>query len=201
MKLHPKAQPNATPQRTRASEGKQAVTTGTSERAKRMRRDWRPAFLRALAECHGSMAPACKAARVDRVTVWRERQRNADFATRYEDARQLGAQCLEEEAARRAVDGSKKLVLWNGRPVLDHQGQPIFEVQYSDRLLELLLKRHLPEVYREKLAAVNVRATATAAGSAVVSDADLLAHQSARAAMLAELGGNESATEMRSKYG
>ena len=191
MKHKPKAQPNATPQRTRGSGANTAATVQPGEMAVRSRRDWRPAFLKCLAACRGLLLPACKAAGVDRVSVWRERQRNADFAARYEEARQLGAHYLEEEATRRAVEGCKKLVLHNGKPVLDDQGQPIVEVQYSDRLLELLLKRHLPEVYREKLATVNVQATATAI-SVVTSNSDLQALQAARAAMLATMVGNDN---------
>ncbi len=165
--------------------------------------DWKPAFLSALEHSACSL-DACRAVPVDPSTVYRERQRNAEFAAAYEAARQVGAQLLEQEATRRARDGTRKLVLYKGEPVrlgkaeaegldgwieatgADGQGLGwgyLYEVTYSDRLLELLLKRHYPEQYREKLAQVNVQATATA-NPQVLGDDELMSIQAAHERLL-----------------
>lgn len=57
---------------------------GTKGTAKKARRDWRPAFLDALEEI-GTVTGACEAAKVGRRTVYKERQRNEDFALAWAD--------------------------------------------------------------------------------------------------------------------
>lgn len=165
--------------------------------------DWKPAFLSALEHSACSL-DACKAVPVDPSTVYRERQRDPEFAAAYEAARQVGAQLLEQEATRRAKDGCKKLVLCKGQPVrlnkedaagidgwIEAKGSDgtglgwgyLFEVEKSDRLLELLLKRHFPDQYREKLAQVNVSASASA-NSQVLGDDELRKIQATREQLL-----------------
>jgi len=48
---------------------------------------------------------------------------------------------LEAEAVRRAVDG------WDEVSGYTKEGRPIIKRRYSDRLLELLLRAHMPEKY------------------------------------------------------
>lgn len=131
--------------------------------------DWRPAFLAAYAAC-GVVLTAAGAAQITARTVHREKAKNAAFAAECEAARQVGALTLEAEATRRARDGCKRLVLYKGQPVrLDKAqaqglagwieaksptGEPlgwgfVYELEYSDALLALLLKRHFPNEYRE----------------------------------------------------
>ena len=161
--------------------------------------DWRPAFLAAL-EQRACSLDACKAVPVDPSTVYRERQRNPEFADAYETARQVGALTLEQEATRRAVQGVQRLKFHNGQVVMVPTGKmvqakdgaevpemvPYVEHEYSDRLLELLLKRHFPAEYREKLADVNVTANASASVT-VTSDDELASFQAAREKFLRRL--------------
>lgn len=55
----------------------------------------------------------------------------------------MAADRLEQEAIRRAVDGTNKPVFFQGEIVG-------FEKEYSDTLLVLLLKAHKPDKYRER---------------------------------------------------
>lgn len=73
-----------------------------------------------------------------------ERGRNPEFAAAWEEAVAEAVAKLEREAFRRAVEG------WVERGVFDKNGNRVGDVvRFSDRMLELALKRHIPE-YREK---------------------------------------------------
>lgn len=90
-----------------------------------------------------SVTMACKSVGIARSTVYAHRKANADFAAEWEDAVEAGIDLLEDEALRRAKDGTE-------RPVY-HQGVQVGTIrEYSDRLLELLLRARRPEKYRER---------------------------------------------------
>jgi len=121
--------------------------------ARKARRDWRPAFLAAFAEA-GSVATACRAAGINRSTVYRERQRDEQFAVAWADTEEGVTDMLEAEALRRAMDG-------------------------SDRLLMVLLRARRPEVYREGARAAQRSTTHPEAAGlealSALSDAELIA--------------------------
>lgn len=72
--------------------------------------------------------------------------RDPEFEEQYQNAMASFLETLRKEAIRRAVDG------WKERPVVDKEGNVVGEVRkYSDRLLELLLKRH-DEGFKERVA-------------------------------------------------
>lgn len=101
----------------------------------------REVFLQALRDtCN--VSEACREAGISRPTAyaWRE---NAAFAAAWADAEQEAIDSLEREAWRRGRDGVDKPVV--------HQGviTTTFK-EYSDRMLEILLKAHRPEKYRER---------------------------------------------------
>ena len=63
------------------------------------------------------------------------------------------AQALEDEAVRRAYEGVKRPMFYRGKPVKSGKGRgarAVMEVEYSDQLLILLLKRFRPAQYRER---------------------------------------------------
>ncbi|MDC9822989.1 hypothetical protein PRN20_04535 [Devosia sp. ZB163] len=62
----------------------------------------------------------------------------------WDEAEQEAADRLEREAWRRAAEGTKKPIVYKGK-VTGHY------LEYSDRMLELLLKAHRPENYRERV--------------------------------------------------
>lgn len=119
--------------------------------------NWRPAFLTALSEI-GVVVRAAKAANISTTSVWLERKNNPEFRAQYDDALQVGALALEDEAVRRARDGVRRIKFnpKTGEPYTDPEtGKPYTEHEFSDTLLLALLKRHFSQ-YHEKPPEVNV---------------------------------------------
>lgn len=99
------------------------------------------AFCAALAET-GIVARACKAVDVSRYTAYKWRDEIPEFAEAWDRALRVGVTALEDEAHRRAFEGSDEPVF--------HQGSVCGSVRkYSDTLAIFLLKAHAPEKYRE----------------------------------------------------
>ena len=71
-------------------------------------------------------------------------EENADFAKLWDDALEVACDAMEEEARRRAMEGTKKPVFYLGK-VCGHIKE------YSDTLLIFQLKAHRPEKYRERV--------------------------------------------------
>jgi hypothetical protein len=69
------------------------------------------AFLDALALC-GQVTQAARAAGISPKTAYRWRQAYPALASRWEAALEQGLDCLEEEAIRRAFEGSDKLLMF-----------------------------------------------------------------------------------------
>lgn len=101
----------------------------------------REAFLKCLAEGY-SVSKAAAAAGVTRRTVYNWREADEDFARDWDAAIEAGTDLLEDEAKRRAYEGTEKPVFY--------QGVQCGEVQeYSDTLMIVLLKARRPDKYRE----------------------------------------------------
>jgi hypothetical protein len=75
-------------------------------------------------------------------TINKARKDSPDFAAAVEQALADFRESLEEEAYRRAVTGWEEPIFSRG----EHVGE---RVVHSDRILELMLKRHIPE-YRDR---------------------------------------------------
>lgn len=104
----------------------------------------RAAYLAALAET-GMYIAAADAVGCDRHTAWELRKADPTFAEECEVAMERYRLTLVKEAHRRAVEGVDRAVIGGkDRDQIVH-----IEKHYSDRLLELMLKRHIPE-FREK---------------------------------------------------
>ncbi len=102
----------------------------------------REAFLADLSES-GSVSHACTAAGMARWTAYRLRDRHPTFAQAWEEAVSAAIGRMEEEARRRAVDGTDEPVFYMGDEVGAIR-------RYSDVLLMFLMKAHKPAMYREK---------------------------------------------------
>jgi hypothetical protein len=87
------------------------------------KKKWVAAFLRALAE-DGNVTRSAEIAGIERSTAYRAYHNVPSFAADWDDALKLGTGALEDEARRRALQG-------------------------SDTLLIFMLKSHKPDVYRE----------------------------------------------------
>jgi hypothetical protein len=103
--------------------GATKATLSARARARKPRRDWRPAFLKGFAKA-GTVTGGCEKAHVARTTAYRERQRDEKFALAWADVEAGVTLQLESRAVELALGGDV-------------------------RLIEFLLKARKPDVYRE----------------------------------------------------
>lgn len=99
----------------------------------------RTAFLEALAEL-GQVRAAARAAGVSPQLVYRERQKNPDFAREWQEAMDRALDALEETLLDRAINGVEKQVYYGGKSCGSVR-------QYSDALAMFLLRARRPETY------------------------------------------------------
>lgn len=101
----------------------------------------RKLFLETLADtCN--VRDSCKAAGIARNSVYLWRKADAKFAKEWEEALDLGADALEDEAVRRGRDGVDEPVFYKGEMCGTVR-------KYSDTLLIFLLKGARPKKYGE----------------------------------------------------
>ena len=99
-------------------------------------------FLSVLAEtCN--VSEASRSVGMSRRAAYDWRDADPKFAADWNDAEQEAADKLEREAWRRGVEGVDKPIIYKGE-VTD-----TFK-EYSDRMLEILLKGHRPEKFTER---------------------------------------------------
>mgnify|MGYP003584922889 CR=1 FL=1 len=100
-------------------------------------------FLAALST-YGNVTRAAEIAGLDRTALYNKRKGDAAFSRAWDEAEALGSAALEDEARRRAYEGWEEPV-W-------HKGKECGSVRkFSDTLLIVLLKAHMPERYRENI--------------------------------------------------
>lgn len=97
-----------------------------------------------LFEWTGMVTGACEMLGISRQTAYTERQRNEDFALAWADVEERSTERMEAEAYRRAVVGVTTPMVSAGKHVTDVQN-------YSDRLLEFMLKARRPDKYRDRV--------------------------------------------------
>ena len=112
------------------------------EHRPQMRNLWQPAFLTAFAQL-GNVTEAAKLAHTTRMTVWRHKTTDPEFAKKFAEAEQEAADLLEKEAWRRATEGTDEPVFYKGTECGTIK-------RYSDNLLMFLLRGVRPEKYRER---------------------------------------------------
>lgn len=101
------------------------------------------AFLAALSSSGGNVSRACEAIDVARITAYKWRDNDPEFAQAWEHAKQIGADVLEDEAIRRAREGVPEPVFYKGKKLR------ATVTKYSDTLLIFLLKGARPDKYRD----------------------------------------------------
>lgn len=100
------------------------------------------AFCAAVATAGGNITRGCEAIDVNRMTVYRWRDEDPEFAAAWDEAKRIGIEGLEDEAMRRAFEGTEKPVF--------HLGMQCGTIrEYSDTLTIFLLKGAKPEKYRD----------------------------------------------------
>lgn len=129
----------AAPQRARSKLAENATAN----------RDWHPEFLAALAK-YGVVQYACDAIGVNRSTVYRHRSEDAGFAVLWDEACEVAWDRLEQEAFRRAVEGTPEPLVSGGRVVRDEAGEIVYVLRFSDALMQTMLKAKRPGTYRER---------------------------------------------------
>lgn len=102
------------------------------------------AFLEALSET-ASVVKACEISGLSRRTAYNWRDADTDFAAQWDAALTLGTDALEDEAVRRAREGTDKPVFYKGE-ICGHIRE------FSDTLLIFMLKARRPEKFRESAA-------------------------------------------------
>lgn len=120
------------------------------------------AFLAAFAET-GNLSVSAAAAKVHRSMHYAWLAKDPDYREAFEQARETAADRLEQEARRRAIEGTERPVYQGGKLVGTVR-------EYSDTLLIFLLKGVRPDVYRDN---VSVRHAGPSGGPIEVKhDAD-----------------------------
>lgn len=85
----------------------------------------------------------CTIAGYARTCVYGYREKDAEFARRWQEADEAAVERMEKEADRRAIEGTEEPVF--------HQGVECGRIRkFSDTLLIFRLKAKRPEVYRER---------------------------------------------------
>lgn len=111
------------------------------------------AYLAALA-LGQTKREACGAAKICKATPSNWRKRDKAFAEREDGALLEGVSYLSQEATRRAVQGTEKPALHQGRQifVIGDSGklEPLVLREYSDSLLMFLMKSRDPETYCDR---------------------------------------------------
>jgi hypothetical protein len=87
---------------------------------------------------------AVAVAGTSRTRVYSLRNADSAFADAWDEAEEIAADGLEDEARRRAVEGVPEPVVSGGKLIRDDAGQPVLIRRYSDPLLLALLRAHRP---------------------------------------------------------
>lgn len=104
----------------------------------------REKFLETLAQtCN--VSEAAREAGFSRRTAYEWRDDDENFAAEWKVAEDEAADKLEREAWRRAVEGTDKPVTYQGKIMASYK-------EYSDKMLEILLKAHRPDKFKERVA-------------------------------------------------
>jgi len=90
----------------------------------------------------GNVSAACRALRINRVTVYEHCKRFPEFAQAMDQAVDQGIDTLEDEAKRRAYNGTLEAIYYQGKKVGSKR-------VYSDFLMGMMLKAHRTK-YKER---------------------------------------------------
>jgi hypothetical protein len=105
----------------------------------------RETFLETLRQsCN--VAESCRAAGLARRSVYEWRDADPEFMADWLEAEAEAVDKLEREAWRRGAEGYDEPVIFQGVITDSYK-------KYSDRMLEILLKGHRPERFKERIAA------------------------------------------------
>ena len=135
---------NADERPTRVGEDKAPFNAEPKPQSYKTTDDAQKAFLAAFART-GVIQAACDASGVGRTTHYLWMHDDPTYPPRFAHAQEQSTDMLVTEAVRRAVYG------YVDRITYDKDGNETHHVAHSDRLLEVLMKGHRPEVYADKV--------------------------------------------------
>lgn len=127
----------------------QRIRTARSPVLEKIGHPGKRAVLLAFREC-GRINPACAHAGIAASMHYLWLSTDPKYRAAYEQAKLEFAQVLEDEAIRRAREGVKKPVTYQGKQI-EINGQPVWEITYSDVLLIFMLKGLKPGTYRDNV--------------------------------------------------
>jgi hypothetical protein len=110
-------------------------------------RSIREAFLRTLSEC-GNVSVSAEAAGIGRNALYDWRRNDDGFASEWDAALAIGADVLEDEAKRRAMDGSDVLLMFLLRGLRPARFGQKTQVEISNNRAEELRKLPDEELHR-----------------------------------------------------
>jgi hypothetical protein len=90
-----------------------------------------------------NVAEACRASGLARTTAYEWRAADPTFMAEWLEAEAEAVDKLEREAWRRGAEGYDETIVSGGKITVS--------TKYSDRMLEILLKGHRPDKYRERV--------------------------------------------------
>lgn len=105
--------------------------------------DWEQFFAQ-MVRLGGNMSRACEILKINRAAVYDRRKADPTFEARYQQALEQGADALEDEAMRRAMEGVDE-------PVGFYKGvATTVKRNYSDALIQFLLRAKRPDKYKDR---------------------------------------------------
>jgi len=109
-------------------------------------------FLEYLAET-GNVSRSLKLVGTSPARIYALRNNDPVFRQAWDEAEEIAADRLEQEAWRRAVEGFDEPVVSAGKLVRDEDGNAVMVRRFSDTLLLALLRARRPAKYNKRLAA------------------------------------------------
>jgi Bacteriophage Sf6, terminase small subunit-like len=103
------------------------------------------AFLEVLSTNGGNVVRACADTGFSRNAAYQWRADDPEFAAKWDRAVEIGTDALEDEAPRRAHDGTEKPVFQQGKQVGTVR-------EYSDTLMIFMLKARRPDRFKDRVA-------------------------------------------------
>lgn len=123
-------------------------------------------FVATLLQTGGNVARACEAVNIGRTAAYEWRKDDEEFSKAWDEAVEAGLDELEQEARRRAFEGTEEPVFYKG-------SECGYVRKYSDTLMIFLLKGGRPEKYKDRVEQDHkgIPANATPTVNIIVSDA------------------------------
>jgi hypothetical protein len=117
--------------------------SGSGFKTRKLQLDKQEAFLDAYKRTI-MVGRACEEAKINRGLLYVWKDTCPDFLEKFNKCRDSIADTIEDEAKRRAVEGYEKPVYQSGQLVGHIQ-------EYSDQLMNTILKAHKPDDYKDRI--------------------------------------------------